>query len=87
MKEVNCKKVKPQKIEKKTAKILWVLMYVSLAVTLIAEFFIPSGKGHFKIEEFPFFNAIFGFLSCLAIILVSKFLGFFFKRPEDYYGK
>jgi hypothetical protein len=32
--------------------------------------------------------AIFGFLSCVAIIIVSKVLGkLFLQKPEDYYDR
>ena len=31
------------------------------------------------------FGAAFGFLSCLAMVLVAKALGYVLKRNEDYY--
>lgn len=85
LEKVKCKKVKPKKIDKSTVKILWILMIASLVLSLAAQFILPDEKHHFKVEDFPFFNAIFGFISCVVIVLVSKFLGFFFKRGEDYY--
>ncbi len=31
------------------------------------------------------FGAIYGFLSCLAMVLFAKVLGWWLKRPENYY--
>ena len=31
------------------------------------------------------FGAVFGFLSCLLMVLFAKALGVFLKRPRDYY--
>ena len=71
-------------MKKKTIKILWVIFILLLIGALAAE-----GLMHphvtFGIEGTLFFNAWFGFLSCAAIILLSKFIGFFLKRKETYY--
>ncbi|MDB2414267.1 hypothetical protein N9W34_00670 [Rickettsiales bacterium] len=63
----------------------WVLFIVILLLSLVAE---HATHPHvvFGIEDIPYFNAIFGFLSCVAIVLVSKILGVFLKKPENYYG-
>jgi len=87
MMNVKCKKVKSKEFDPKRAKTLWTILYLTLAVSLIAEFTIPDGKGHFEVEEFPFFNALFGFAACVGIVFLSKFLGFFFKREEKFYDK
>ncbi len=42
--------------------------------------------GHFKIEEYPGFFAIFGFVMFSLIIFGAKGLRLFLKRPEDFYG-
>ena len=39
----------------------------------------PFGNGWFA------FGAVYGFLSCLAMVLVAKGLGYLLKRPHDYY--
>lgn len=42
----------------------------------------------FPFENLPGFYALFGFLSCLVIVVVSKLLGkYWLQRPEDYYDK
>ena len=37
------------------------------------------------IERLFGFYAIFGFLSCVGLIIFAKFLGFLIKRKDDYY--
>ena len=51
---------------------------------VLANFFI-HGKGHFGIDGSFGFFAWFGFLSCIAVILVGKVLGVFLRRDEGYY--
>jgi hypothetical protein len=41
---------------------------------------------HFRFESIPAWGSLYGFVSCLAIIIVSKFLGkVWLMRREDYY--
>lgn len=65
-------------------KTWWALFIVVLAATLVAEGWMHPHVT-FGIEGLPYFNAAFGFLSCAAIVIISKFLGFFLKRKEEYY--
>ncbi len=71
---------KQQKIIKKA----WVIFIVVLVITLGLQFFMHP-HGHFKVDSWVFFNAVYGFLACAAIIVVSKWLGYVLKRPENYY--
>lgn len=73
-----------QKELESTIKIAWIIFTAVLIFTLVLEFFIHPHVT-FSIQEIPFFNAFYGFLSCIAIILVSKFFGIFVKRDEEYY--
>ena len=62
--------------------------YVTLAVIALAEAVAPwtlyREPGHFAFEDWPAFGSIYGFISCVAIILVSKFLGkHWLMRPEN----
>ncbi len=84
-KAVKCKTVSPKVFSKQMAKRLWFVMYILLFLSLLAQFLIGDDKHHFAIEAIPLFYAVFGFFSCVLIVLVSKFLGKFFKREEDYY--
>ena len=71
--------VRPSTIRK-----LWIGGIVLLALTVVAQLFIPI-KGYFGVDGYFGFGALFGFLACLAMVLFAKFLGFFLKRDEDYY--
>ena len=63
------------------ARAVWIV----LALTVVAQLFIYV-KGYFGVDTWFGFGAAFGFLSCLAMVLFAKGLGFFLKRDEDYYG-
>lgn len=69
-----------------TIRRLWQVSSVVLALTVLAQLVLPV-KGYFKVDGWFGFGALFGFLSCLAMVLVAKGLGFFLKRDEDYYSE
>jgi len=70
------------------AKTLRWIMFGILAVLVILDVIIPA-----KYERFPWdgiggFGAVYGFVSCVLIIVVSKALGYaLLYRPEDYYDE
>jgi uncharacterized membrane-anchored protein YitT (DUF2179 family) len=84
-KTVKCKKVSPKVFDKQVAKRFWFLMYILLLLSLFAQFLVDNDNHHFGIEALPLFYAAFGFFSCVIIVLLSKLLGMFFKREENYY--
>ena len=46
----------------------------------------PYEHPHFWWQKIPLFDAFFGFVGCIAIIFVSKWLGHrFLMRDENYY--
>ena len=65
-------------------RLLWRLFWAVLALTVLAQLLFKV-KGYFGVDGWIGFGAIFGFLSCLAMVLVAKFLGIFLKRSDDYY--
>ena len=67
-----------------TIRLLWRVLWVVLALTVLAELFIKI-KGYFGIDEWFAFGAIYGFLACLAMVIFAKVLGYFLKRDENYY--
>ncbi len=67
-----------------TIKLLWRIFIAVLVVLVLAQAFIYV-KGYFDIDGWFGFGAVFGFLSCLAMVLVAKGLGFVLKRTNDYY--
>lgn len=59
---------------------------VVLALTVAVELLIPI-KAHHGFDEFLGFPALFGFLSCVAMVLVAKLAGFVLKRGEAFYDE
>lgn len=71
-------------------KILKRIFYISLALIALIEiavvYVFHLGHGHFWFEDLPAFGSIYGFISCVLIIVVSKFLGkAWLMKKEDYY--
>ena len=68
-----------------TIRLLWRVFAVILGLTVLAQavFYV---KGYFSVDAWFGFGAVFGFLSCLAMVLVAKGLGYLLKRDEDYYA-
>jgi hypothetical protein len=62
----------------------------SLVVIFLLEILVVNvlhlGHPHYRFEEFPGFGSLYGLISCVLIIVVSKLLGkLWLMRPEDYY--
>ena len=67
-----------------TRKKLWLGGAVVLFITVLAELFITLHP-HFSVSSIFGFHALFGFVSCVGMVIFAKLLGFFIKRPDDYY--
>ena len=67
-------------------KWLWRGFLVVLALTVLAEVFVPMHP-HFEVEAIFGFNAWFGFTVCAAMIVAAKALALLLKRDDTYYGK
>ena len=63
---------------------LWKASAMILALTLGAELFIHV-HAYFPIADFFGFQAIYGFLSCVGMVVFAKVLGLVIKRRDDYY--
>ena len=69
---------------------LW--FYVSLGLIVVAEIVLPyvlhDEHTHFAFEHLPAWGAVYGLFSCVAIIVVSKWIGkLWLMKPEDYYDR
>ena len=71
--------VRPENIRK-----LWIVGGIVLALTVIAQLFLKI-HAHFDLDGVFGFNAIFGFVSCVAMVFAAKFLGKVLKRRDSYY--
>jgi hypothetical protein len=68
------------------------LVYGALAALALSEIAVPrlfgTDRAHFSFEDFPAWGSLYGFVSCVAIIVVSKVLGkLWLMRPENYYDR
>ena len=66
--------------------------YAGLAVAAGAEIVLPrifrGSHPHFWFEDLPAWGSLYGFLSCVVIIVVSKLIGkLWLMRREDYYDR
>jgi hypothetical protein len=66
------------------------LAYVLLALIAVSEVAFTRlfhvEPAHFGIEDIPAWGSIYGFVSCVVIIVVSKLLGkLWLQRKENYY--
>lgn len=68
----------------KTIRILWLTFIAILAATVLAEFAFHF-ESHFGIDGSFAFNAWFGFIACVVLVIGSKMLGAMLKRPDTYY--
>lgn len=68
-----------------TIKKLWWGGSALLALTVLAQLVLKV-KGYFEVDGWFAFGAVFGFLSCLAMVLLAKGLAYLLKRPEDFYS-
>ncbi|MGD8340101.1 MAG: hypothetical protein PVH89_04930 [Gammaproteobacteria bacterium] len=68
-----------------TIRLLWRVGAAVLTLTVLLQAVIAI-KGYFGADGWFGFGAAYGFLSCLAMVLVAKGLGYLLKRREDYYG-
>ena len=75
-------------IEKFRTKTVKKLAYGILVLLVAADFIIPRHEIHFFGDKIPGFWSLYGFISCVLIIVVSKWLGqHWLVRDEDYYDK
>ncbi len=64
--------------------------YFGLALVVLAEIVLPllfhGSHHHFSFESLPAWGSLYGLISCIAIIVVSKLIGkAWLMRREDYY--
>lgn len=68
------------------ARILRWIMFGILALLVVLDLLTPAKYQRFPWDDIGGFGALYGFVSCVLIIVVSKALGYaLLYRPEDYY--
>ena len=72
-------------LRKKTVK---KIAYGVLVLLVVVDFIIPRHEIHFFGDKIPGFWSLFGFIACILIIVVSKWIGHHgLMKDEDYYDK
>ena len=72
----------------KTVVILCLAALLCLVILDAIPGLVDKEHAHTKMEQFPAFWAVFGFIGCVAIILVSKWFGHSgIMTREDYYDE
>jgi hypothetical protein len=67
-----------------TLRKLWVVFAALLAASVLAE--LGAGiKGYFVLDDWFGFAAVFGFVTCVGMVLFARLLGAFLKRADHYY--
>jgi hypothetical protein len=69
-----------------TIRLLWWVFAAILILSVVAQLLFKV-KGYFGIDGWLGFGAVFGFLSCLVMVVFAKGLGAFLKRGENYYRR
>ena len=71
-----------------TKRALYAILAIIALVELVAPWTLGEDAAHFAFEDFPLWGSLYGFVSCVAIIVVSKFLGkAWLSRRETYYDR
>ena len=64
------------------------IAYAMIILIIIIDFFIPRYEIHFFGDEIPGFWSLFGFVACILIILISKWIGHLgIVQDENYYNE
>ncbi|MBW1696788.1 MAG: hypothetical protein JRH18_16940 [Deltaproteobacteria bacterium] len=62
-------------------------LYTVAVLTCVLGFVFPNKHPHFPWQKVPVYDAVFGFLGSVLIIVFAKWLGHrWIMRDEDYYG-
>ena len=75
-------------IEALRSKIMKKIAYAALILIIVIDFFIPRHEIHFIGDGIPGFWSLFGFVACILIILISKWIGHLgIVQDENYYNE
>ena len=69
-----------------TIRLLWVIYLFVLVLTVLASLFTEAHAGIWLDGSFAF-NAWYGFLTCIGMVLVAKLLGRLLHRKDSYYDR
>ena len=72
-------------------KRIWILVFIAIFILFVLiDFLGRNGEGHGGLLGFhmPGLFALFGFIVCVALIVISKLIGhYWLQRKENYYDR
>jgi uncharacterized membrane protein YfhO len=75
-------------IEALRTKTMKKIAYAALILIIVIDFFIPRHEVHFFGDRIPGFWSLFGYVACILIILISKWIGHLgIMQDENYYNE
>ena len=64
------------------------IAYAALILIFAIDFIIPRHEAHFIGDRIPGFWSLFGFVACILIIIISKWIGHLgIMQDENYYNE
>ena len=69
-----------------TIRLLWIVYLFILALTILAGLFMDV-HAMFGLDGSFAFNAWYGFLTCIGMIVIAKLLGLILHRKDSYYDR
>lgn len=72
-------------LRKDNIRKLWWAFGIVLALTVVAQLLVHV-HDYFGVDGWFGFSAIYGFITCVLMVVFAKLLGLWLKRPENYYG-
>ncbi len=66
-------------------RLLIIGLVVACVLSLLSQFLYTDDHPHFKVEKLFGFQAAFGFVAFVVVVMLGKVLRIFVARPEDYY--
>ncbi len=72
--------------KKESIKKAWIFGVIVLLISVMVEIVVRLHADFYLADWFSF-NAVFGFISCVVMVVFARLLGFLIKRKEDYYDK
>ncbi|UCC55619.1 MAG: hypothetical protein JSU75_09685 [Gammaproteobacteria bacterium] len=69
-----------------TIRLLWIVFACVLLLTVLAGL-VMDVHGYFGIDGTFAFNAWYGFVTCVGMVVIAKLIGRFLHRKDSYYDR
>lgn len=62
-------------------------IFYAICALLVAADFVVHRHTEFRWEGLPAFYPLYGFVGCVILVIIAKWMRTFLMRPEDYYDR